>query len=202
MNQPPGFRRPFAQHGATLIEVLVTLLIVSIGLLGLAGLQMSGLRSNNSAYMRTQATLQAYDIIDRMRSNKAGADAGGYVFDPASDSIPSQNCSGVGATCNSTQMAQHDLRLWLLAMASPSPSGYGCPGSAQAPDDVCRRLLPAGTGRINRDNATGLYTVTVLWDDYRTGVTGTGCDPDRVRPYEQTGVTPTDLLCFTVSLIP
>ena len=61
-----------AMEGFSLIEVLVALFVLSIGLLGLAALQTTGLRFSHQSYERTQATLQAYDIIDRMRTNKSG----------------------------------------------------------------------------------------------------------------------------------
>ena len=61
-----------AMEGFSLIEVLVALFVLSIGLLGLAALQTTGLKLNHQSYERTQATLQAYDIIDRMRTNKSG----------------------------------------------------------------------------------------------------------------------------------
>ena len=57
------------ESGFSLIEVLVALLVLSIGLLGLAALQAQGLRFNHDAYVRTQATNLAYDIVDRMRVN-------------------------------------------------------------------------------------------------------------------------------------
>jgi len=61
------------QSGFTLLEVLVAILVLSIGLLGLAGLMASSIRNNHSAYQRTQATWLAYDMIDRMRVNRANA---------------------------------------------------------------------------------------------------------------------------------
>lgn len=60
-----GFARKTS--GFTLIEVLVTLVVLSVGLLGLAGLQLVGMRGNHSAYLRTRATLAAADLVDRMR---------------------------------------------------------------------------------------------------------------------------------------
>jgi type IV pilus assembly protein PilV len=65
-------------RGFTLIEVLVALVVLSIGLLGVAALQLSSLRMNGSAASRSQATLLAYDVADRMRANKAAALAGNY----------------------------------------------------------------------------------------------------------------------------
>ncbi|MDJ0653996.1 MAG: type IV pilus modification protein PilV [Xanthomonadales bacterium] len=58
------------QRGVTLIEVLVALLILSFGLLGLAGLQGISLRNNFNAYQRTQATNVSYELLDRIRANR------------------------------------------------------------------------------------------------------------------------------------
>jgi type IV pilus assembly protein PilV len=59
------------QYGFTLLEVLVTVIIMTIGMLGVAGLQLASMRSNHSAYLRTQATIAAYSLIDRMRADPA-----------------------------------------------------------------------------------------------------------------------------------
>lgn len=57
------------QSGFTLMEAMIALLIFSVGLLGLAGMQMSGLQNNHKAMMRTKAIQQAYEMADRIRSN-------------------------------------------------------------------------------------------------------------------------------------
>ena len=67
------------QSGFTLLEVLVAMLVLAIGLLGLAGLMTSSMRDNLSASHRTQATWLAYDILDRMRANRTSAIAGSYA---------------------------------------------------------------------------------------------------------------------------
>jgi len=77
------------QRGFTLLEVLITIVILSVGLLGVANLQMLGLNYNNNAYHRSQAVQLAYDIIERMRMNPDGVDAGNY--------------SGGSTAANSTQ---------------------------------------------------------------------------------------------------
>lgn len=74
--EPRSSRRA---RGASLIEVLVAVVVLSLGLLGLAGLQMTSLRSNHSAYLRSQATLLAYDLTDRMRADCSGMGAGRYA---------------------------------------------------------------------------------------------------------------------------
>jgi len=147
------------QRGFTLLEVLIALLILSIGLLGLASLQTNGLRSNQMASMRTTATQLAYDIADRMRANPVGVDAQNYVIavNDADPVIPAGgNCEN--STCSASQMATYDLAQWRGAT----------------------RALPGGTSSIARivTGSVVTHTITVYWDEYRQGVTGTACGPD------------------------
>lgn len=66
------------QAGVGLVEVLVAVVVLSIGLLGIAGMQLASLRNNHSAWLRSEATVRAYDIMERMRANRDQALAGGY----------------------------------------------------------------------------------------------------------------------------
>lgn len=66
------------QRGAGMVEVLVAVVVLAIGLLGIAGMQLGSLRSNHSAWMRSEATLRALDIMDAMRANQAAAVNGDY----------------------------------------------------------------------------------------------------------------------------
>lgn len=70
----PGRR----QRGAGMVEVLVAVVVLAVGLLGVAGMQLGSLRSNHSAWMRSEATLRAYDMMDRMRANPTAAVNGNY----------------------------------------------------------------------------------------------------------------------------
>lgn len=97
----------------TLIEVLVAVLILSIGLLGLAGLQTLSLRSNHSAYLRSQATILAYDIADRMRANRQSALSGWY------------NIELEEAASSDTSIAATDLKEWKAALSTVLPAGDG-----------------------------------------------------------------------------
>jgi type IV pilus assembly protein PilV len=75
-----------AQSGFSLLEVLVTLVILSLGILGVAGLQNVALKNAHSALLRAQAAQYAYDMLDRMRVNRAAAAGGAYnraLGDPA-----------------------------------------------------------------------------------------------------------------------
>jgi type IV pilus assembly protein PilV len=104
------------QRGATLIEVLIAVVVLSIGLLGLAGLQVTSVQSNHSAYQRSQASLLANDLADRMRANRTEALTNAYVADYA-DSSSSHTVSGT--------RAEIDLAEWLNNLALKLPDGQG-----------------------------------------------------------------------------
>jgi type IV pilus assembly protein PilV len=104
------------QRGATLIEVLVAVVVLAIGLLGLAGLQATSVQSNFSAYQRSQASLLASDLADRMRANRTEALTNAYVDDYA-DSSSSHTVSGT--------RAQIDKAEWLNSLALKLPDGKG-----------------------------------------------------------------------------
>lgn len=89
------------QTGFSLIEVLITILIVSFGLLGMAGLIISGARSNNIAHYRSVASKQIEDIADRMRANRSGILAG--VYDNLTATIPTSTDCATNA-CSETQI--------------------------------------------------------------------------------------------------
>lgn len=106
------------QRGFTLLEILISIFVLAVGLLGLAGLQMSGLKNNHSAQLRTEATLHAYDILDKMRLNKDIAKAGGY--DIALSAGPPS-----GSTLEATDVAN-----WLTALVNSLPQGDGAINTA------------------------------------------------------------------------
>lgn len=129
------------QSGFTLLEVLVAMLVLSIGLLGLAGLMASSMRNNQSAYHSTQATWLAYDILDRMRANSAGALAGAYG---------AANALGAPASCStiapSGSIAAQDIGGWKNMIAC---------------------ALPEGDGAITVTPANRQVRITVQWNDSR-----------------------------------
>jgi type IV pilus assembly protein PilV len=101
------------QSGSTLIEVLITVLVLSIGLLGMATLQFEAVKRNNDAYLRSQAVNLAYDMTDRIRVNRTGASDNSYVI-----AIDAAAPSGSSA-------ADQDLKAWLDNLARELPSGDG-----------------------------------------------------------------------------
>jgi type IV pilus assembly protein PilV len=106
-------------RGFTLVEALVAVLVLSIGLLGIASLQLSSLRWNHGASMRSQATLLAYDIVDRMRANRVAANAGAYNI-------------AVGTAAAGGTVAGDDLLRWKTDLGATLPSGDGSVSSVGA----------------------------------------------------------------------
>lgn len=132
------------QNGFSMLEVLVTILVVSFGLLGMAALLTTGLRSNNTAHYRSIATQQTLDIADRMRANLAGVRTGTY--DALAAIIPvSNDC--VAANCNAAQMSTYDHAQWNTANSV---------------------LLPGGAGIVAGNLAAG-FLITLSWIEKEMG---------------------------------
>jgi type IV pilus assembly protein PilV len=140
--------------GFTLIEVLVSLVVLSIGLLGTAKLMMVSSRSNDSAYLRSQATELAYEILDNIRANQQQAIAGSYATAlTAAPANPGFTCIG-NVACTPGNLALYDVYQWKLRLNASSglvPAG----------------ALPGGQGSVVT-TLTGTQTtvvITVSWDD-------------------------------------
>jgi len=104
---------PQKESGFGLIEVLVSVLILAIGLLGLAGLQTQSLRFNNESFFRTQATLLAMDLADRMRANREviSTTPGAYEFSP-SQTVPQTYPQCDASMCSPAELAEYDFAEW------------------------------------------------------------------------------------------
>jgi type IV pilus assembly protein PilV len=134
------------QRGLSLIEAMISLLVISIGLLGIASLQITAMKQNAVALNHSQAVWIGYDMADRIRSNIS--EFANYADIDTAKSY-AQDC--ISATCNTTQMVTADAADWAAQIQN----------------------LPAGRGMVTGD-ATQL-NVTVMWDDEGTGATGTNC---------------------------
>jgi type IV pilus assembly protein PilV len=124
-----------AQRGSGLIESLISILVVSIGFLGFAGLQINGLAAANDSLFRSKAVYLSYQMADRVRANLPAASAGAY------NNFTSQVAASPGCTisvnCAATQMAQNDFNEWLAEVQTGSvlPSGAAVICLDSTPDD-------------------------------------------------------------------
>ena len=131
------------QHGFGLIEALVALVVVSVGMIGIAALYGQGLGAGRTALYRTQAVNLAADMADRIRVNRrGGANYGGGAADNSCD-------PGGGVDCSPPEMAAHDLFTWQAQVAA---------------------LLPGGVGAVQYLGTTPpTYTIQVTWQEVGLG---------------------------------
>jgi type IV pilus assembly protein PilV len=138
-------------RGFTLVEVLVSLVVFSLGLLGMAKLVLVTAHSNDSAYLRSQATALAYQILDNMRSNLSAATTNAYNTPLGATPAAPTSCVGIGTACNPTQQASWDVYSWTQHLNAANNLGGG---------------LPSGTGSVVTSAGVPVTaTITVQWDD-------------------------------------
>jgi type IV pilus assembly protein PilV len=149
-------RHAIRQQGFTLLEVLIALLVLSIGLLGLASLQTTGLRSNQMASMRTLVSQFAYDITDRMRVNPAGVANDEYVIARAT-----------AAAATPATVAETDISEWRDNVAR-LPNGQS----------EITQCTPSTTPACPVVDGKTTHVVTIYWNESRDAATSTfNCPP-------------------------
>ncbi|HEY3520233.1 MAG TPA: type IV pilus modification protein PilV [Rhodanobacteraceae bacterium] len=135
-----------AVRGVSMIEVLVAIVVFSIGLLGIALMQVRGATFTKDSGARSMAVVQARSLADRMQANPTGVADDDYVWNSATQGIPGYtDCSSV--TCSPKQVANNDINAWLNQMTAAMP---------QSSSNKALGLV------VN--NADGTYTITVQWN--------------------------------------
>lgn len=128
------------EHGFGLVEALVALVVISVGMIGIAALYGQGLSASRTAFYRTQAVYLASDLADRIRVNRRG---GASYTGAGAD----HNCdAGDNNDCTPAEMAEHDVAAWRAQVASVLPG----PGVGT--------VVPTGT-------TPPTYTITVTWQE-------------------------------------
>jgi len=132
------------QTGFSMVEVMVALVVLAIGLLGIAALYLNSLQSGRTAIYRTQAITLAADLADRIRVNRTAQAAYGTLF--ADAEVVVGTCSTTGG-CSDADLASTDLSNWKAEVAQQLPNGQG----------QVVVTLPVAAGEPTN------YVVTVRW---------------------------------------
>jgi len=159
---------PNKQSGVGLIEVLIAVVVLSIGFLAAAKMQVQGMRYSQSAYYLSQGNFMLRDITDRMRANRRGVLDGFYDDFTTVANTTEPTCVAATVRCTPEQIAQADKHAWSKNLYPPSGAVDFKP------------LLPSvdlieAEGSIAYDPTTNVYTISVSWaeqvdDDYEERV--------------------------------
>ena len=181
-----------AQQGVTLIEILVTMLIMAIGLLGTAGLQLAATRYQQTAQIRSQAIIQAQFIAEKIKANNSAAST--YLAPDAYAAatlaaLPADPSCGTGTSfCTAAQSAVKDMRDWRLSLQA-LPGGRG---------SIMAVTVGAATDPATRQ-------IVVMWQEKQQYEVGTAATPnpdaaptDPTCPAPQVG----GVRCFTALVTP
>lgn len=145
------------QRGFSLIELLVALVIFSVGLLSIAGLQTVSKQANFEALQRTSASQVAYGLLEDMRVNGDAIAvylAAGEMGNGSRGAEPAPNCSGT-SICNAAQKAAHDLWFWEQVVDGNLEMNGTAGGGGLVLPTLC---VNGPVGGI-----AGVYTVTIVW---------------------------------------
>jgi type IV pilus assembly protein PilV len=138
-------------RGFGLIEVLISLLILSVGLLGIAALQARAQQAEMESYQRSQALLLLSDMLNRIDTNRAAA--GCYVTETfVGSGTEPDPCTEFGTTAT-RQRADDDLTAWMLALD----------GDAEQLDDTAVGAMIGARGCIRANETFDVFTVSVAW---------------------------------------
>lgn len=156
-------------RGFTLLEVLIAIVVFSFGLLGLAGLMVMSVKTNHSAYQRTQATFLAQSMADRMRSNTMAVWSDDY--DETYPLSSSADPCPVGTACTYTQIATHDNVAFDRMLSSLLPN-------ATAAID-CTPTGGITTPNLSADPPyNGLCSIQIKWAEASVARGGTASSTD------------------------
>ena len=162
MRRDPKSALSPAQYGFSMVEILVTLVIVAIALLGTAGLQAYAMRVNKSGQFRTQAIFLASDLVERMEANKAQSVLGSYVVATTSAvAAAPADCSQ--AACNPATLAGWDINQWEQSIANLLPQPSWSVAQTVAGNPSTYSIVIVWTDRSSVNTASGetfSYTAT------------------------------------------
>jgi type IV pilus assembly protein PilV len=157
------------ERGFTLLEVLIAIVVFSIGLLGIAGLQVAGMRYTHGSQLRSVATMQAENMADAMRANRVGVADGHYNVTGAMPAAADKDCSA--ESCTPAELAEFDLATWNSAADDGKPhesNGDVLPGGEGI---VCIDSTPNDGDAADWacDDTGTVYAVKLVWQERTMG---------------------------------
>jgi type IV pilus assembly protein PilV len=159
----------YSQIGSSMVEVLVSLFVLAVGLFGVLSLQINALNSAQRALFISDAQVLAANMADHILSHGTlggGATDGSFVANTITNDYKTVECL---IACNETQQIDYVHAEWQKAL---------------------KTHLPSGVGTVTWDSNHSVYTITIMWDQERRGVTGTSCS----------GPPASDLTCFVIQI--
>jgi len=149
--------RSLHQHGFSLLELLISLIVFSLGLLAVAGLQTVAKQANYESVQRTTASQIAQGLLEDMRTNGGAIDVyigSGELGNGSRGARPVPGCSA-GAECNPAQKATFDLWFWEQALDGSLETAGGASTGGLVLPTLCLDGPPGG--------GAGIYRVTIVW---------------------------------------
>ena len=171
------------QSGFTMLEILISLLLIAIGLLGMLGMQAQATVAEFESYQRGQALILVQDMVDRINANRGAAlcypittdAAGGDPQLGAGDALP--ECVTPTGTTVTRAMADKDLQDWDAALQ----------GAAEVKGGVNVGAILNARGCVTQDAVTGDYRVAVAWQGMTSTIAPTAIDADATCGLNQYG---------------
>lgn len=152
--------------GSSLIEVMISIFVMAVGLLGLASLQVNSMKFEKSSSQRAEASQAAYDLSERIRANSVGAALNysygtNYAVSSVASHVPPNACDI--ATCTEQQIAANDIEDWLRGL---------------------QRRIAGGTGYVSVVPGTSVLTfdVAIMWNEQGLNVADANCPAGAAAP--------------------
>jgi type IV pilus assembly protein PilV len=180
------------QAGVSLIEVLIAVLVLAIGLLGIAGLQTAALTNNLTSYQYSQAAILAQSMAERMRGNRQAVLGNSYSLTPGATAAASQNCTS--GSCTPAQQALWDAAVFYAQVTGATVANVPTLTSQNTSGAVAG--LPSGAASISCTNPytnNGSCVITVYWDPGRNAT---------ATNYSCSTSDSTALRCFVLAVQP
>ena len=154
--------KPHQQRGIGLLEVLLAVILLSVGFLATARMQVEGMRYSQGAYALSQAKFMVLDMTERMRANRTGMNSNAYKGKSTSAGTFNPSCVVNSTACSPQDIALADIHAWSQNLHAVSGSSGFAPLLPSSPS------IEAG-GTITYDVAEGSYSVSVQWSEAVNG---------------------------------